>query len=144
MTGRRRWHRPSGTLPTPAPEGEPCDYTQDCERGLVCSMLGASESTCQRPPVLGEPCDNTCAEGVCDANVCVPVRRLGEPCTEFSQACQSDLACKDGLCAASAFLDLFNWIGTGAVRNSRRVYLFKTLLTRRYEDCGVFYHATAR
>lgn len=104
--------------PTPGAEGQPCDLTTDCERGLVCSTAVTAAPTCTRGPLLGEPCDGTCAEGTCVLGACVPFAGVGEACRENSLQCQGDLDC-DGVCVASAQLS-----GAPCTRESNQCLLW--------------------
>ena len=45
-------------------QGETCTSNFDCEKGLVCQNY-KNILTCQKPPSLGEICQNYCGEGFC-------------------------------------------------------------------------------
>ncbi len=82
----------------PAGEGEPCERTEHCRKGLYCDP---ERGRCLAGPGEGEPCGDGvyCALGLaCDFEriVCAPVPREGAPCAlgeRGPNVCAEGLAC---------------------------------------------------
>ena len=73
--------------------GAPCSPAEECDYGYRCDVENGSRFVCLPVPRLGEPCTGICRElgTMCDptTNVCVPLSKPGDPCDQFA----NPLAC---------------------------------------------------
>src|SRR6478609_2465388 len=79
---------------------DPVEGTCFASDGLFC---GVESKQCEQQSVVGEPCKDpfACAAGTyCDSAKCVPVRALGEACTDSAQ-CAGDFCNNAGICQGS-------------------------------------------
>lgn len=104
-------------------DGDPCFSVDECERGLVCNLVGCP-GRCQRLPGAGEPClpeflaeeqesilsfassgtvevEQCDASSTCDekTSTCVARRVQGDPCLD-SGGCVKSLYCRSGRCVS--------------------------------------------
>jgi len=103
-------------------EGQPCDWTYECQLGLFCNEALA-QPVCVPAPKLGEPCTDiggsvSCANGAfCHfeadgtEGVCVERAPVGGPCEE-SEECAT-MICDGGTCQE------YSRLGEPCVTNAR-------------------------
>jgi hypothetical protein len=85
----------------PASEGGACDPSINSSCELLYDECGATTGTCERLPVLDEPCTTTCIEDrQCLNGLCVRRGEVGAACGGANPGCAGNLRCVNGMCAA--------------------------------------------
>lgn len=107
------WNGETQTCVALRPAGKPCDWDDQCERGLTCKHDQNYENgVCYRPADEGEACDPNSPDQVCrrfdnycdpGTKICGPLPGNGEPCFEWS--CRGDFFCVDGTQRCSPVAD---------------------------------------
>ncbi len=81
-------------------EGQPCEFSLDCQEGLECAFGGPNSDKCVKPQPNGQMCSGSaeCESGYCDfvSNACAAKKPNGEMCGGFDE-CESGL-CEMGVC----------------------------------------------